>query len=120
MTDSLPNLLPVVVLSVAAFAGALVCGLAGFAFSAVAGAILLHFFPPLEAVPLMMACSIASQGANLVILRKTMQSADWSGFRSQSTCCRTRIRTSSGWASACSWRFTPPTPCCGHNSPIRG
>jgi uncharacterized membrane protein YfcA len=76
MTDLLPNLLPVVVLSVAAFAGALVSGLAGFAFSAVAGAILLHFFPPLEAVPLMMACSIASQGANLVILRKTMQ---WKG-----------------------------------------
>jgi len=76
MTDSLPNLLPVVVLSVAAFAGALVSGLAGFAFSAVAGAILLHFFPPLEAVPLMMACSIASQGANLVIMRKTMQ---WKG-----------------------------------------
>ncbi len=76
MTDLLPNLLPVVVLSVAAFSGALVSGLAGFAFSAVAGAILLHFFPPLEAVPLMMACSIASQGANLVILRKTMQ---WKG-----------------------------------------
>jgi uncharacterized protein len=76
MTDLLPNLLPVVVLSVAAFAGALVSGLAGFAFSAVAGAILLHFFPPLEAVPLMMACSIASQGANLVILRKTMQWKD--------------------------------------------
>jgi uncharacterized protein len=48
MTDLLPNLLPVVVLSVAAFAGALVSGLAGFAFSAVAGAILLHFFPPLK------------------------------------------------------------------------
>ncbi len=72
----MPDLLPCIVLSVAAFAGALVSGLAGFAFSAVAGAILLHFFPPLEAVPLMMACSIASQGANLVVLRKTMQ---WKG-----------------------------------------
>src|SRR5580698_9456975 len=76
MTDLLPSLLPCVVLTVAAFAGALVSGLAGFAFSAVAGAILLHFFPPLEAVPLMMACSIASQGANLVVLRKTMH---WKG-----------------------------------------
>lgn len=76
LPDLLPSLLPCVVLSVAAFAGALVSGLAGFAFSAVAGAILLHFFPPLEAVPLMMACSIASQGANLVALRKTMQ---WKG-----------------------------------------
>ena len=61
------------VLSAAVFAGALVSGLAGFAFSAVAGALLLHVFPPLEAVPLMMVCSIAVQGANLVVLRKSMQ-----------------------------------------------
>jgi hypothetical protein len=71
-----PDLLPCIILSVAAFAGALVSGLAGFAFSAVAGAILLHFLPPLEAVPLMMACSIAVQGANLLVLRKSMQ---WKG-----------------------------------------
>ena len=45
-------------LSIAVFCGAFVSGLAGFAFSAVAGAILLHVLPPLEAVPLMMACSI--------------------------------------------------------------
>src|SRR5258707_948763 len=38
------------------FAGAVVSGLMGFAFSAVAGAILLHVLPPTEAVPLMMAC----------------------------------------------------------------
>ena len=43
------------------FAGALVSGFAGFAFSAVAGAFLLHIIPPLEAVPLMMACSILVQ-----------------------------------------------------------
>ena len=63
-------------LSAAIFAGAFVSGLAGFAFSAVAGAILLHVFPPLEAVPLMMACSVGVQGASLWALRKTIQ---WKG-----------------------------------------
>jgi uncharacterized protein len=57
-------------LSIAVFCGAFVSGLAGFAFSAVAGAVLLHVLPPLEAVPLMMACSIAVQAANLWALRK--------------------------------------------------
>jgi uncharacterized membrane protein YfcA len=61
------------VLSGAVFAGAVVSGLAGFAFSAVAGAILLHVFPPTEAVPLMMACSIIVQAVNLFVLRKSMQ-----------------------------------------------
>ena len=52
-------------LSAAVFAGAFVSGLAGFAFSAVAGGILLHTLEPLEAVPLMMACSVGVQAANL-------------------------------------------------------
>ena len=55
------------------FAGAVVSGFVGFAFSAVAGAILLHVMPPAEAVPLMMACSIAIQGASLVALRGSMR-----------------------------------------------
>jgi uncharacterized protein len=63
-------------LSVAVFFGAFVSGLAGFAFSAVAGAILLHVLQPLEAVPLMMACSVGVQGANLWALRKNIQ---WKG-----------------------------------------
>jgi uncharacterized membrane protein YfcA len=63
-------------LSAAVFAGAFVSGLAGFAFSAVAGAILLHVFQPLEAVPLMMACSVGVQAANLWALRKSIQ---WEG-----------------------------------------
>jgi uncharacterized membrane protein YfcA len=63
-------------LSAAAFAGAFVSGLAGFAFSAVAGAILLHILPPLEAVPLMMACSVGVQAANLWALRDNIQ---WKG-----------------------------------------
>jgi uncharacterized membrane protein YfcA len=46
---------------VAVFAGALVAGLSGFAFSAIAGAILFHWLPPLEAVPLLLACSITTQ-----------------------------------------------------------
>ncbi len=60
-------------LSIAVFSGAFVSGLAGFAFSAVAGGILLHVLQPLEAVPLMMACSIGVQATNLWALRKTIQ-----------------------------------------------
>ncbi len=63
-------------LSAAVFFGAFVSGLAGFAFSAVAGAILLHMFQPLEAVPLMMACSVGVQAANLWALRENIQ---WRG-----------------------------------------
>jgi uncharacterized membrane protein YfcA len=61
------------VLSAAVFCGGFVSGLAGFAFSAVAGAILLHVLPPIEAVPLMMACSVAVQGANLWALRQNIR-----------------------------------------------
>jgi uncharacterized protein len=60
-------------LSAAVFAGAFVSGLAGFAFSAVAGAILLHVFQPSEAVPLMMACSVGVQASTLFALRNAMQ-----------------------------------------------
>ena len=60
-------------LSIAVFSGAFVSGLAGFAFSAVAGGILLHVLEPLEAVPLMMACSIGVQATNLWALRKSIQ-----------------------------------------------
>jgi len=60
-------------LSVAVFFGAFVSSLAGFAFSAVAGAVLLHMFQPLEAVPLMMACSVLVQAANLWALRKSIR-----------------------------------------------
>lgn len=55
----------IVLLNLAVFAGALVSGLAGFAFSAVAGAVLLHMLPPIEAVPFMMVCSIIVQTVNL-------------------------------------------------------
>jgi len=64
------------IVSAGIFAGAVVSGLVGFAFSAVAGAILLHVLPPTEAVPLMMACSIVTQAVSLVALRGRMQ---WRG-----------------------------------------
>ncbi len=49
----------VTVLSI--FAGSLAAGIAGFAFSAIAGAMLLHWLHPIDAVPLLLACSIANQ-----------------------------------------------------------
>src|SRR5712671_839007 len=64
------------ILSAGIFAGAVVSGLLGFAFSAVAGSILLHVLPPTEAVPLMMACSIVTQAVSLVALRGTVK---WRG-----------------------------------------
>lgn len=70
------ELVPFLILSAGVFAGALVSGAAGFAFSAVAGAMLLHVLPPTEAIPLMMMCSIAVQGASLVVLRRSMR---WQG-----------------------------------------
>ncbi len=64
------------VVTIGIFAGAVVSGLMGFAFSAVAGAILLHVMPPTDAVPLMMACSIIPQLSSLVTLRHSLK---WGG-----------------------------------------
>ena len=63
-------------LSVAVFSGSFISGLAGFAFSAVAGGILLHVLQPVEAIPLMMACSVGVQATNLWALRKIVQWKD--------------------------------------------
>lgn len=60
-------------LSIAIFSGAFVSSLTGFPFSAVAGGVLLHVLQPLEAVPLMMACSVGVQAANLWTLRRSIQ-----------------------------------------------
>lgn len=68
--------LPHLLVAVGVFLGAAVSGLLGFAFSAAAGAILVHVLRPSDAVPLMMMCSIGVQGASLVSLRHTM---DWRG-----------------------------------------
>lgn len=67
------NITTGLLVSVAVFAGAFVSGLAGFAFSAVAGAILLHIFPPQEAIPLMMVCSLIIQAINLWSLRQNIR-----------------------------------------------
>jgi len=57
----------------AVFAGSLVSGLAGFAFSAIAGALLLHWLSPSQAVPLLLACSITCQLFSIAKLRHAMQ-----------------------------------------------
>ena len=58
---------------VSVFLGALVSGLAGFAFSAVSGAILLHWLPAVTVVPLLLACSIATQLLSITKLWRTMK-----------------------------------------------
>jgi len=55
------------------FFGSLAAGLAGFAFSAIAGAILFHWLAPVEAVPLLLACSITTQLFSIGRLWSSMQ-----------------------------------------------
>jgi uncharacterized membrane protein YfcA len=69
LTGSGPH--PLVVLSVAA--GALVAGLAGFAFSAVSGALVMHWVEPVTIVPVLLACSITTQLFSIAKLRRTME-----------------------------------------------
>ena len=57
------------ILVAAVFLGAVVQGFSGFAFSAVAGAILLQVQSPASAIPLLMICSLLIQGYVLVKLR---------------------------------------------------
>ena len=54
------------------FAGSLAAGLAGFAFSAITGAILFHLTAPIDAVPLLLACSITTQLFSISKLWHTM------------------------------------------------
>src|SRR4029077_19588024 len=42
------------------FAGSLAAGLAGFAFSAISGAMLFHWLAPVQVVPSLLACSITT------------------------------------------------------------
>jgi uncharacterized protein len=55
------------------FAGSLAAGLAGFAFSAITGAVLFHLLAPVEAVPLLLACSITTQLFSISKLWHTMK-----------------------------------------------
>ena len=72
----MPDDLPQLFIALGIFAGAIVSGFTGFAFSAVAGAVLLHVMPPREAVPLMMVCSVLVQGVSLFSLRRHIE---WRG-----------------------------------------
>ena len=58
---------------ISVFIGALAAGLAGFAFSAVSGAILLHWVEPTTAVPLLLVCSITTQLLSITKLWHVMQ-----------------------------------------------
>jgi uncharacterized membrane protein YfcA len=64
---------PIFFLCLAVFLGGLVSGISGFAFSAIAGAIIFQFYPPTFAVPLMMACALIAQLYGLFKLRKHME-----------------------------------------------
>ena len=57
----------------AVFLGGVVSGVSAFAFPVVAGAILLHIFEPIAAVPLMMFCSIASQTMSFITVHRLIR-----------------------------------------------
>ena len=63
------------ILVMAVFLGAIVQGFSGFAFSAVAGAILLQVQAPGATIPLLMICSLMVQAFVLVRLRATLSFA---------------------------------------------
>jgi hypothetical protein len=56
------------------FVAAALSSVAGFAFSAICGALLFYVMPPVLAVQLMMVCSIAIQGFSVLALRHAI---DW-------------------------------------------
>ena len=60
------------ILVMAVFLGAIVQGFSGFAFSAVAGAILLQVQAPVAAIPLLMVCSLMIQALMLARLRAAL------------------------------------------------
>jgi uncharacterized protein len=64
------------ILVAAVFLGAVVQGFSGFAFSAVAGAILLQFQSPATTIPLLMICSLLIQGYVLLRLRAVVSLKD--------------------------------------------
>ena len=83
--DALPA-----VLIVAVFLGAIVQGFSGFAFSAVAGAILLQVEAPGIAIPLLMICSLTIQ---LYVLMRLRASISFAGtFHCAAAAARSRSR----------------------------
>lgn len=69
-----------IILSV--FLGSVVAGLVGFAFSAIAGSLMLHWVTPLEMVPVLITCSIATQLLSIANLQHSIQ---WRRFLA--LCC---------------------------------
>ena len=63
---------PELIVPLGAFLGAFVAGFAGFGLAAAAGAVLLHALPAHQAVPLMMLCSVATQSAGMLWLRRAL------------------------------------------------
>jgi uncharacterized membrane protein YfcA len=57
----------------AVFLGSVVAGLAGFAFSAVTGSLILHWLTPATGVPLLLSCSVATQLLSIGTLWRTMK-----------------------------------------------
>jgi len=60
------------ILCAAVFLGGLVSGFSGFAFAAIAGAILIHVYPPLVAIPLLMICGLINQLIGALYLRSAI------------------------------------------------
>lgn len=60
------------VLLAAAFAGAFVTSFAGFAFSPVAGVILMAVLPAKTIIPVLMICSVIVQAGTLICARKSL------------------------------------------------
>ena len=65
--------LDLIVFVVACFAGALIAGVAGFAFGLIASAIWLHAIAPAQSAPLIAAFAIVVQGASLWKLRHALK-----------------------------------------------
>ena len=55
------------------FVGSVAAGLAGFAFSAISGAMIFHWLDPIQAVPLLLTCSITTQLLSITKLWHTMK-----------------------------------------------
>jgi uncharacterized protein len=71
MTSAIP--MDLALFFTATLLGAIVAGVAGFAFGLIASAIWLHIIPPAQSAPLIAAFAILIQGATLWKLRHAMQ-----------------------------------------------
>src|SRR6185312_6301413 len=71
MTSAIP--MDLALFFVATLLGAVVAGVAGFAFGLIASAVWLHIIPPTQSAPLIAAFAILIQGATLWKLRHALQ-----------------------------------------------